>query len=61
MNRQITNHRLKAGVARRFMSREFESYLPHDPGSVPLEMDWHGYWGEGAFKLVIETAGNARL
>jgi len=38
MNRQITNHRLEAGVARRFKSREYESYLPHEPGSVPLKL-----------------------
>lgn len=32
----------------------YGAYLPHEPGSVPLEMDWKGYW-EG------ETAGTARL
>lgn len=22
----------------------FHAYLPHGPGSVPIEMDWRGYW-----------------
>ena len=33
----------------------------HEPGSVPIEMDWCGYWREEEFESVVETAGNARL
>jgi hypothetical protein len=34
---------------------------PHEPGSVPIEMDWRGYWRSDDFESVVETAGNARL
>jgi putative transposase len=39
----------------------YSAYLPHEPGSVPIEMDWRGYWTESEFASVVETAGNARL
>jgi len=39
----------------------YRAYLPHEPGSVPIEMDWRAYWNEEEFGAVIETAGNARL
>ena len=25
---------------------QYRAYLPHEPGSVPLEMDWRGYWSQ---------------
>lgn len=39
----------------------YRAYLPHEPGSVPTEMDWRGYWSAEEFESVVETAGNARL
>src|SRR6266496_6677248 len=39
----------------------YRAYLRHKLGSVPIEMDWRGYWSEGEFELAVETAGNARL
>lgn len=24
----------------------YRAYLPHEPGSVPIEIDWRGYWKE---------------
>ena len=32
----------------------YHAYLPHEPGSVPIEMDWKGFWE-------VEPAGGARL
>lgn len=32
----------------------YRAYLPREPGSVQVEMDWRGYWD-------VETAGIARL
>jgi putative transposase len=31
----------------------YRAYLPHEPGSVPIEMDWRGYWKED--EMEIET------
>ena len=39
----------------------YRAYLPHEPGSVPIEMDWRGSWRSDEFASVVETAGNARL
>jgi REP element-mobilizing transposase RayT len=39
----------------------YRAYLPHEPGSVPIEMDWGGYWREEELGAAVETAGNARL
>jgi|SRR5882672_2838890 len=39
----------------------YRAYLPHEPGSVPLEMDLKGYWSEEDFESMVEPAGNARL
>jgi putative transposase len=39
----------------------YRAYLPHESGSVPIEMDWRAYWREEEFGSVAETAGNARL
>ena len=39
----------------------YGAYLKHEPGSVPIEIDAHGYWTEDELKSVLETAGNARL
>ncbi|MDX6406818.1 MAG: REP-associated tyrosine transposase [Blastocatellia bacterium] len=39
----------------------YRAYLPHEPGSVPIEMDWRGYWRDEEFGSFVETAGNARL
>src|SRR5712692_1019258 len=39
----------------------YRAYLPHEPGSVPIEIDWRGYWSKEEFASVVETAGNARL
>ena len=39
----------------------YRAYLPHEPGSVPIEVDWQGYWKSEEFAASIETAGNARL
>jgi putative transposase len=32
----------------------YHAYLPHEPGSVPVEMDWRAFWE-------VEPAGRARL
>jgi REP element-mobilizing transposase RayT len=37
----------------------YRAYLPHEPGSVPIEMDWRGFWSED--ELAVEPAGDARL
>jgi REP element-mobilizing transposase RayT len=41
----------------------YRAYLPHDPGGVPIEMDWRGYWSKDEFESQDggETAGGARL
>jgi putative transposase len=39
----------------------YRAYLPHEPGSVPIEIDWRGYWKEEELARFAETAGNARL
>jgi hypothetical protein len=39
----------------------YRAYLPHAAGSVPIEMDWRGYWREADLDATVETAGNARL
>jgi putative transposase len=39
----------------------YRAYLPHEPGSVPIEMDWHGYWRDEEFESAVKAAGNARL
>jgi len=28
----------------------YRAYLPHEPGSVPIEMDWRGYWKDEEFE-----------
>jgi len=39
----------------------YRAYLPHEPGSVPIEIDWRGYWKEEELASLAKTAGNARL
>jgi REP-associated tyrosine transposase len=39
----------------------YRAYLPHEFGTVPIEMDWRGYWNEDDLKSGVETAGDARL
>jgi putative transposase len=39
----------------------YRAYFPHEPGSVPIEVDSRGYWGERDFESIIEPAGGARL
>jgi len=39
----------------------YRAYLPHEPGGVPIEVDWQGYLKSEEFAASIETAGNARL
>jgi REP element-mobilizing transposase RayT len=39
----------------------YRSYLTHETGSLPLEMDSGGYWSDDDFKSVVEPAGGARL
>ena len=39
----------------------YRAYLPHAPGSVPIEIDWQGYWKPEEFSEMIQSAGNARL
>lgn len=39
----------------------YRAYLSHEPGSVPIEIDWRGYWKEEELARLAETAGNARL
>jgi putative transposase len=39
----------------------YRAYLPHETGSVPIEMDWRGYWEADELKSIVETAGGARL
>lgn len=39
----------------------YHAYLPHEPDSVPVEMDWRGYWSEDELTSKVETAGGARL
>ena len=31
----------------------YRAYLPHEPGSVPLEMDWRGYWSDEELASVV--------
>ena len=38
----------------------YRAYLPHEEGTVPIEMDWRGYWSDDELSAV-ETAGGARL
>lgn len=38
----------------------YRAYLPHESGTIPIEMDWRSYWSEEKLKSV-ETAGGARL
>ena len=39
----------------------YRAYLPHEAGSVPIEMDWRAYWKDADFGASVEAAGNARL
>jgi REP element-mobilizing transposase RayT len=39
----------------------YRAYLPHEPGSVPIEMDLRGYWSKDELELAVEPAGGARL
>jgi hypothetical protein len=39
----------------------YSAYFPHEPGSVPIEMDWRGYWSKDDLESVVEPAGGARL
>ena len=39
----------------------YRAYLPHAPGTVPIEVDWRGYWKAEEFVEFEESAGNARL
>jgi REP element-mobilizing transposase RayT len=39
----------------------YRAYLPHEGSSVPIEMDWRGYWGKEEFERIVEPAGGARL
>jgi putative transposase len=39
----------------------YRAYFPHEPGSVPMEMDLRGYWNQGEVESVVEPAGGARL
>jgi putative transposase len=39
----------------------YRAYLPHASGSVPIEMDWRGFWSEEESKSWVEPAGSARL
>lgn len=29
----------------------YRAYLPHEPGSVPIEIDARGYWAEDEFEI----------
>ena len=39
----------------------YRAYFPHEAGSVPIEIDWRGYWKEDELKGIVETAGDDRL
>jgi putative transposase len=39
----------------------YRAYLPHEAGSVPIEIDWRAYWKEEELKGLVKTARNARL
>lgn len=39
----------------------FRAYLPHETASVPIEMDWQGYWRKEELEPIVEPAGGARL
>jgi len=39
----------------------YRAYFPHVPGSVQIEIDSRGYWGDDEFAAVVEPAGGARL
>jgi putative transposase len=30
----------------------YRAYLPHEPGSVSIEVDWRGYWREEEFEAM---------
>jgi putative transposase len=53
----IHNNPVRAGLCdhpAKWRWSSYHTYLPHEPGSVPIEADWRGYWE-------VETAGIARL
>jgi hypothetical protein len=53
----IHHNPVRAGLCEHPANWEWSSYhayLPHEPGAVPIEMDWRGYWN-------LEAAGMARL
>ena len=53
----IHNNPVRAGLCEhpaRWRWSSYHAYLPHEPGDVPIEMDWRGYWD-------VEPAGIARL
>lgn len=55
---------VRAGLCEHPAERKWSSYrayLSHAPGTVPIEIDWHGYWKEEELRGRVETAGNARL
>jgi len=33
----------------------YRAYLPHESGTVPIEMDWRGYWSEEELESGAET------
>lgn len=39
----------------------FRAYAPHEPGAVPIDVDWRGYWEVDELKSGLEPAGSARL
>ena len=39
----------------------YRAYFPHEPGSVPIEIDERGYWEEDNQESAATPAGNARL
>src|SRR6267154_1908785 len=55
---------VRAGLCDHPAEWKWSSYrasLPHEPGSVPIEIDWRGYWKEEELASLAKTAGNARL
>lgn len=38
----------------------YRAYLPHTAGTVPVEVDWRGYWTPDELREFTESAGNAR-
>ena len=39
----------------------YRAYLPHQPGDVPIEVDWRAYWKEEEFETGKQAGGSPPL